>query len=75
VILVRNSNLVECLALTEGDLAKGAAEAAGEVESDHLVDDQRPIGPDLDDDVRGGQRERLRSGVPGERESREYGDR
>ena len=74
-VLLRDRHLVERLPVAERDLAEGAAEVTVEGERDHLVDDQRPVRVDLDDDVRGGQRERLGGGVPGEHERRQERDR
>ena len=67
-VVLRDRDLVDRLAVAERDLAEGAAVVTVEREGDHLVDDQRPVRRDPDDDVRGRQRERLRGGVPGERE-------
>ena len=52
-VALRDGDLVERLALAEGDLAKGAAEVAVEGEDDELVDDQAAVGRDLDGDVGG----------------------
>jgi hypothetical protein len=68
---LRDGDLVEPLAVAERDLAEGAAEVARELEGDQLVDEQAAVLGDLDRDVGGRQRERLRGGVPGERERRE----
>ena len=70
LLALRHEDLIERLALAERDLAEGAAEVAAEREHDHLVDDEGAVLLDLDGDVRGRQGERLRCGVPGERERR-----
>jgi hypothetical protein len=64
-------DLVERLALPQGHLPERAAEAAEEVERDQLVDDEAAVALDLDDDLRRRECERLRGGVPGERERRQ----
>ena len=68
---LRDGDLVERLAVAERNLAEGAAEGTVELEHDHLVDEQAAVAGDLDRDVRRGQGERLRGGVPGERERRQ----
>ena len=70
-VSLRDGDLVERLPVAERNLAEGAAEGAVELEHDHLVDEQAAVAGDLDRHVRRGQGERLRGGVPGERERRE----
>ena len=72
---LRDGDLVERLAVAQRNLAEGAAEGAVELERDHLVDEQAAVAADLNRDVRRRQGERLRGGVPGERERREDRDR
>jgi hypothetical protein len=60
--------LVERLAVAQRNLAESAAEGTVELEDDHLVDEKAAVALDLNRDVRRGQGERLRGGVPGERE-------
>ena len=70
-VSLRDRHLVERLALAERNLPESAAEGTVELEGDHLVDEQAAVAGDLDRHVRRGQGERLRGGVPGERERRE----
>jgi hypothetical protein len=70
-----DADLVDGLALPQRDVAVGAAEVAVERERDVLGDGKAPVAPDLDDDVRARQRERLRGGVSGERERAQNRDR
>ncbi len=74
-VSLRDGDLVERLAVAERHLAEGAAEGTVELEHDHLVDEQAAVPGDLDRHVRRGQGERLRGGVPGERERRQERDR
>ena len=69
-VSLRNRDLGGRLAVVERDLAEGPAEVPQEVERDDLVDDQAPVGVDLDDDVRARQREGLGGCVSGEDERR-----
>jgi hypothetical protein len=68
LVALGDEDLVERLAVAEGDLAEGAAEVADEREHDHLVDDQAAVLLDLHGDVRRRQGERLRPSASGERE-------
>jgi hypothetical protein len=70
-VALEDRDAVERFALAQRNLAERPAEAAEEVEGDQLVDDERPVALDLDGDLRSRQRERLRGGVPGERERAE----
>jgi hypothetical protein len=72
---LEHRDLVDQLAVTEGDLAEAAGEATGEGVGDVLVDEERPVGLHPHDDVGGGEREGLRGRVAGEREGRRGGGR
>jgi hypothetical protein len=50
-VALRDRDLVDLLAVAERDLAEGAAERAVVDEGDVLVDDQRPVLRDLNDDI------------------------
>jgi hypothetical protein len=66
-----DDDVLDPLTLAERDLAEGAAEVAVVAEGDPLVDDERAVRRDLDDDVGGRERERLRLRAPGRREGGE----
>ena len=66
--VLRDDDLFDALSLTERDLPEGAAEVAVVAEGDPLVDDERAVRGDLDDDVGGREREGLGCCVPCERE-------
>jgi hypothetical protein len=57
-----DSDLVDRLTLADGNVPIRATEVAVEGERDALVDDQRAVGREADDDVRVRQGERLRLG-------------
>jgi hypothetical protein len=71
ILSLRDGDLVERLAVAQRNLAEGTAEGTVELEDDHFVDEEAAVALDLNRDVRRGQGERLRGGVPGERERRE----
>jgi hypothetical protein len=66
-----DENLVDRLALAERDRPERAREGAVELERDVLVDDERPVPGELDDDVGCRERERLRLRGRGEDERRD----
>ncbi len=74
-VALRDRDLVDLLAVAERDLAEGAAERAVVDERDVLVDDQRTVLRDLNDDI--GRLEREGLGLCGSRRSArgEHSDR
>jgi hypothetical protein len=72
---LRDGDLIERLAVPQRNLAERAGEGAVELEDDHFVDEQAAVTGDLDRHIRRRQGERLRGGVPGERERRKDRDR
>jgi hypothetical protein len=69
--VLRDDDVLDLLAVAERDLPEGAREGAVVAEGDPLVDDERAVRCDLDDDVGDRERERLRLRTPGRREGGE----